>query len=256
MSLIKSSSSKQLMLLLNMLVTLYELTQRWNVSPNGVVHVGAHLGEEATEYEKYQWLPVIWVEAQPSLAAKLRTSLNSANHSVIEAAIWEEDGVKLNLNIASNSQSSSLLNFGTHSESYPNIRFESQIEVVTKRLDALIDFEKMPNFINLDIQGVELPAIKSLGNLIQKLDYIYTEVNRKEVYLDCTLVKNLDLYLQNFGFSRRLTRWYIAQGWGDALYVRNNVYIRRNLVQFVGTYLSQIQFYCSQVPILNRWKKS
>ena len=239
-----------------MLISIYELTQRWNVSPNGVVHVGAHLGEEAKEYEKYQWLPVIWVEAQPSLATKLRMSLNSDNHSVIEAAIWEEEGVKLNLNIASNSHSSSLLSFGTHSDSNPNIRFESRIEVVTKRLDTLIEFENMPNFISLDIQGVELSAIKSLGNLIQRLDYIYTEVNKEEVYIDCTLVKNLDLYLQNFGFSRRVTRWHITQGWGDALYVRNTVHIRRNLVQLVGSYLSQIQFYCSQIPMLRRWIKS
>jgi FkbM family methyltransferase len=238
-----------------MLVPLSELNKIWNVSPNGVVHVGAHLGEEATEYEKYQWLPVIWIEAQPSLVSRLKESLNSSNHTVIEAAIWEEEGVKLNLNIASNSHSSSLLNFGTHSDSYPNVHVESQLEVVTKRLDSLINFEKMPNFINLDIQGVELPAIKSLGKLIQKLDYIYTEVNRKEVYLDCTLVKNLDLYLQNFGFSRKITRWYITQGWGDALYVRDDVHIRRNFKQFVDSYVIQMQFYCSQIPVLKRWVK-
>ncbi len=33
------------------------------------------------------------------------------------------------------------------------------------------------NFLNLDIQGAELKALKSMGDYLNNVDYIYTEVN-------------------------------------------------------------------------------
>lgn len=205
-----------------MYITVPELSKYWNIAPTGVLHVGAHLGEEASEYEKYGWSPVIWVEAQPSLVEILNSKLDTSKNKVIEAAVWEEDGVPLKLHVASNSQSTSLLNLGSHADSYPDITFTSEIDVVTKRLDSIIKPNEMPNFINLDIQGVELSAIKSLGSLLEVVDYIYTEVNKEEVYEGCTLVKDLDGYLLIKGFRRVATRWYLKEGWGDALYIRNS----------------------------------
>jgi hypothetical protein len=199
-----------------------ELSKYWNIAPTGVLHVGAHLGEEALDYEKFGWTPVIWVEAQPTLVQKLNLKLDDSKHKVIEAAIWEEDGVALKLHVASNSQSTSLLDFGTHADSYPDITFVSEIDVNTKRLDSIMKPGEVPNFINLDIQGVELSAIKSLGPLLNTIDFIYTEVNNREVYKGCTLVTDLDEYLFINGFKRVTTRWYLKEGWGDALYIRNS----------------------------------
>lgn len=229
-----------------MLITVEELSKFWGVSPTGVVHVGAHLAEEALDYEKFRWVPVIWVEAQPKLANQLKKNLDPKNHTVFEAAVWNENGIKLNLNIASNSQSSSLLDFGTHSNSYPNIINVGKIEVITKRLDSLISSSDMPNLINLDIQGVELLALKSLGNLIKNVDYIYVEVNRKRVYVDCTQITELDEFLLSHGFKRRTTRWYILQGWGDALYVRIGKDSNIGLLQVIQIYYRNAFFYLKQ----------
>jgi FkbM family methyltransferase len=228
------------------LITVKELSEFWGVTPTGVVHVGAHHAEEAPDYEKFRWIPVIWVEAQPALANQLKQNLEPNDHKVFEAAIWDENGIKLHLNIASNSQSSSLLDFGTHSNYYPNIVNVGKVEVITKRLDSLISSSDMPNFINLDIQGVELNAIKSLGNLIESLDYIYVEVNRKQVYVDCTQVPELDEFLLSHGFKRRTTRWYILQGWGDALYVRIGKDSTRRLWQVIQIYYRNAFFYLNQ----------
>ena len=229
-----------------MLITVRELSRNWGVTPTGVVHVGAHLAEEAPDYEKFGWIPVIWVEAQPELVNQLKQNLNSVNHKVFEAAIWNENGIKLDLNIASNSQSSSLLDFGTHSNSYPNIVNVGKVEVITKRLDSLLSYSDMPNFINLDIQGVELNAIKGLGNLIDNLDYIFVEVNRKQVYVDCTQVSELDAFLLSHGFKRCTTRWYILHGWGDALYVRIGKEPKRGLLQAIQISYRNVIFYLKQ----------
>ena len=229
-----------------MYITVSELSKYWNIAPTGVLHVGAHLGEEASDYEKFGWTPVIWVEAQPSLVKVLNSKLDPAKHKVIEAAVWEEDGVPLKLHIASNSQSTSLLNFGSHADSYPDITFVSEIDVSTKRLDSLIKPEEMPNFINLDIQGVELSAIKSLGKLLLLVDYIYTEVNKNEVYEGCTLVTDLDEFLVVKGFKRASTRWYLKEGWGDALYIRINAVNGLKLRHRIPTIYFEGKFYFRQ----------
>ncbi len=229
-----------------MYITVSELSKYWNISPTGVLHVGAHLGEEASDYEKFGWAPVIWIEAQPNLVKILNSRLDPSKHKVIEAAVWEVDGETLKLHIASNSQSSSLLNFGSHTDSYPDITFVSEIDVSTKRLESVVKPEEMPNFINLDIQGVELSAIKSLGPLLDKVDFIYTEVNKVEVYEGCTLVKDLDRYLLANGFKRVSTRWYLKEGWGDALFIRSSKATKKSKIQTIFFVLFSVKFYGRQ----------
>ena len=229
-----------------MLISVKELARDWSIRPSGVVHVGAHLGEESSAYQEFGWLPVIWLEAQPQLAEKLQEHLHSPAHRVIQAAVWNVNDLALNLHVASNSQSSSLLEFGSHSADYPDVKFTKKITVKSKRLDALIYLSEMPNFINLDIQGVEMQAVQGLGNLIEKVDYIYVEVNRREVYVDCTKVWDLDEYLLHLGFKRVATRWYLKQGWGDALYIRKTKRKKRNVLQYLRSEYSRQVFYLIQ----------
>jgi hypothetical protein len=77
----------------------------------------------------------------------------------------------------------------------------------------------------VDIQGVELRALKGLGSRITEFNWIYTEVNKSEVYRGCSLVEDLDIYLARQGFKRISTRWEIGKGWGDAIYANEKVNI-------------------------------
>ena len=151
-----------------MLVKPIDLGRHWKVSPTNVLHVGAHIGEEKELYEEAGWGSVIWVEAQPELAKNLEQRLSGSNDRVICATVWDEDGIPLKLKISSNSGSSSLLDFGTHKDSYPHITFADEIDVTTTRLDSILEARELPSFLNLDIQGVELQALRGLGNLIDQ----------------------------------------------------------------------------------------
>lgn len=228
-----------------MFIPVSELQFDWNLSVSGVLHVGAHTGEEAVQYESASWTPVIWIEAQPDLARDLRQKLNPELHKVIEAAIFDKNDIELSMNISSNSQSSSLLNFGTHKLDYPEITITNNLTVRTKRLDALIAKKNMPNFINLDIQGVELKALKGLGSLITDVKYIYTEVNRLNVYEECANIHDIDDFLTMQGFRRAATRWQWLEGWGDALYVRNEE-PSRSVSQISRSFLRLVYFYKPQ----------
>ena len=121
----------------------------------------------------------------------------------------------------------------------------NNLTVTTIRLDSLIDKKNMPNFINLDIQGVELKALKSLGTLITDIKYIYTEVNRLNVYEDGSNIHDIDDFLSLQGFRRATTRWQWLEGWGDALYVRDEE-PSRSLSQVFRSVLRLVYFYKPQ----------
>jgi hypothetical protein len=123
--------------------------------------------------------------------------------------------------------SSSLLDFGSHLKHHKGIVMVEKRKRKTKRLDTFIEENQIPidklNFLNVDIQGTELRAIKSLGKYINKIDFIMTEVNIEYVYKDCTILKDLDDFLHNNGFSRVEIKIYGNCGWGDAFYIRNDI---------------------------------
>ena len=205
-----------------MLFDVNDLVRNWNIRPKGVLHVGAHKAEEWPKYQANSWTPIIWVEGQAELVASLVELLPEKNNEIIEAYVWSESEVEKTFNIATNGQSSSLLEFGSHSIDYPEIQFEKILTIRTKRLDEVLSGKASFDFVNIDLQGVELEALIGLGQYMDQVKWIYTEVNRKEVYVDCTNVNELDHYLKAFGFSRVATRWCLGKGWGDALYVRKS----------------------------------
>jgi FkbM family methyltransferase len=201
------------------------LSSVWKINPIGVLHVGAHNAEESEDYRTFQWGKVIWVEAQQDLINSIRKKLDPAMNTAIHATVWSQSGIEMVFNVASNTQSSSLLNFGSHEADYPDITVTNSHKVITETLESVIPPDAKFDFINLDIQGVELQALKGLGKYFDQINWIYTEVNKEEVYKDCSKVKDIDEYLEGKGFKRIATRWIRGQGWGDALYVRKSIKI-------------------------------
>ena len=104
----------------------------------------------------------------------------------------------LNLNLANNGESSSLLEFGTHKFSYPDINYLSKIVVNIKPLDNWLDenFEDkhLYDFINIDIQGFELEALRGMHKQLKIAQYVYLEVNFEEVYKDCSKLEDIDSF--------------------------------------------------------------
>jgi len=225
-----------------MLLPISELLQDFNIQPKRILHVGAHLAEESNDYAEYFRVPVIWIEAQPKLCQELKQSLDLSLNTVIEACVLDKDDAVMTLNVTSNSQSTSILNFGTHADTYPDVVVTELVTVRTKRLDSLLSGKEVPDFINLDIQGVELKAIMSLGVLLDQVKAIYTEVNKRHVYVGCNLIQDMDAHLKKYGFKRITTRWKRRSGWGDALYINEKI-PRRNFIQYIRSNFRLVKFY-------------
>lgn len=80
--------------------------------------------------------------------------------------------------------SSSLKKPKNHINETPWVKFNSVINVETKRLDTYCNennIEKI-NFIWMDVQGAELDVILGMGDFKKNIQYIYTEYSDKELY--------------------------------------------------------------------------
>jgi hypothetical protein len=73
-------------------------------------------------------------------------------------------------------------------------------------------------------------------------------VNKKEVYENCSDVYEIDRYLEKHGFKRVATRWVKRQGWGDALYIREEQSI--SLLMWLKSTLDMLVWIKSQTPSL------
>jgi len=202
-----------------MLIPLNWLVQKYGVQFSGVLHVGAHECEEIAHYDNYLGRElVVWVEALPDKVEFCKTTYPGI---LIEQAVVSDCVESVVFHRSNNGQSSSILDLGTHMIHHPHIHYVGNYEVKTQRLDSILNKYTVPfNFINLDIQGAELKALKVMESYLSSIQYIYTEVNSDYVYKGCCLVTELDEYLGQFGFKRVETSWYGQAGWGDAFYIK------------------------------------
>jgi len=202
-----------------MLISLDEIINKYNLTLKGILHVGAHECEEINDYEKYiSRDKILWVEAMNDKVEFCKERYQGIN---IEQAVISDKVETVPFNITNNGQSSSILEFGIHSLHHPDVVFVNSIKMQTQLLkDIICNYDIDYNFINLDIQGVELRALKSMEDYLHKIDYIYSEVNSDYVYKDCNLITEMDDYLKTFGFVRVETRWAGETRWGDAFYMR------------------------------------
>jgi len=193
-------------------------------SIRGIIHLGAHEPEELADYAACGQVKVLWVEANPDKWSILSTKISSYPDMRLGqfAAASSSSGYAV-LNVASNSQSSSLLPLGTHADIYPSIKYTREVSVLLRSVDDWI--QKLAvnptdyNFVNLDLQGYELSALRGMTNQLRFVDFVYAEVNFRDVYVGCTKINELDEFLFSYGL-RRFATIDTGAGWGDAFYSR------------------------------------
>ena len=191
---------------------------------SGIVHVGAHHAEELNTYLRIGIDRVVWVEANAdNMPIIFQKITNFPYMTAANFAAGSKSDIKVNLNLANNGESSSILELGTHALHYPHIRYKDQKSVTQLRLDDYFVRSGLQpsqfNFLNLDIQGYELECLRGASTVLKAIKYLYTEVNTESVYNECALINEVDAYLAQFGFERVITK-LLDQGWGDAFYTK------------------------------------
>ena len=186
----------------------------------GVVHIGAHYGQEIPEYVNNGIKNITVFEPLSNNFSVLESNLRNVNVNISghQVALGSEKG-KAIMHLSSNEcQSSSILKPKEHLIDHPYVTFNGTEEV---EVDILDNYDiKSANFMNIDVQGYELEVFKGSTETLKNIDYIYCEVNRGEVYEGNPLVEDLDEFLSEYGFSRVETFWPDDFKWGDAFYIK------------------------------------
>ena len=124
-----------------MLISLRLLQMLMQIESKGVLHVGAHRGQEALLYEKLGFQrnsPTIWVEAEEGHCQFLTTNLNQEHNNVLCAVVSNKDGEEVNFHCATNDQASSMLPLKNVSIYYPEITVARTSKRITQRLDSIL----------------------------------------------------------------------------------------------------------------------
>lgn len=211
-----------------MLMSLPDLIAKHGMDIRSVLHCGAHLAEEAGAYAAADVGDVWWVEANPAVIMTIKDELAAyPRQHVIEALLWEEDGIVKTFHRTNyQGMSSSLLDFGTHPEFSPDTVFVDHLQMTTSTIDTLVTEQRVPhgpivaNMLVMDLQGVEGFVLRGATEFLKGVDYVMSEVNKDQVYVGCTQIGELDAILGDF--ERVETYWVGEQGWGDALWVRRS----------------------------------
>jgi FkbM family methyltransferase len=204
-----------------MLMNLFEIVNSgFNIK--GVLHIGAHHGQEVAVYRALK-VPSILFEPHPDSYRILTYKFENAEDVILEnVAVGPETTTKtLYCETANQAMSCSLLKPQKHLEYYPHIKFESEKQINQISLDEYVMSKSIDlnvyNFINMDIQGYELEALKGSIETLKSIDHIMTEINFEHLYENCVLADKLDEFLSQFGFNRLFTA-PTEYGWGDAFY--------------------------------------
>jgi FkbM family methyltransferase len=203
-----------------MLLSLTTLIKKYSLRITGVIHVGAHHGEEVSEYFSLGIKNIALIEPCAKAFNVLKQKFGAHHHiKLFNYACAPYNGeATMFTETANKGQSNSLLQPIEHLKHYPEIKFTGSELVKIRRLDAL-KLDSKYNMINMDVQGAEGGVIIGATETLRHIDYIYTEVNANDanLYQGAIKISELDQLLKDF--ERVETSW-TGQGWGDGLYIK------------------------------------
>jgi FkbM family methyltransferase len=207
------------------------------VEVRGVIHVGAHEGQEVDPYLAHGCERIVLVEPNPDACRILRERFGSCREvHVIEAAALDEAGtaaLRIHTSRSGSAEPASVLELKRFKEIVPTLETPRTLEVDADRLDMLLkrsgidgaDFQ----LLNVDVQGAELRVLRGAERTLTSVAAVLVEVHVVELYDGAASEREVDEFLTERGFERADVVYhelYNEHGtfpaWAEALYVRSH----------------------------------
>jgi FkbM family methyltransferase len=172
----------------------------------GVIHVGAHVGQERERYSQYR-LSVLWVEPLPEHFAILERNIAPFHgQRAIQCLVTDKDDVEYAFHVTSNAGgSSSILPLDMHKDIWPDVTTTKTITLSSKTLPTALREHHVDaaayDALVMDTQGSELLVLTGAAPLLHGLRYIKAEVADFEAYTGCCRLAQVDSFLAGHGFS-------------------------------------------------------
>ena len=199
------------------------LNLKFDLKIKNIAHIGAHNGKELKVYKKlFPNSQIHLFEPNKSSFQKLKNNFkNESNVYLYNIALGNENQKKILITSKEFPNTSSLLEPKLHRKYYPEINFDNKETVTLKKFDSL--HINNINFMSIDTQGFELEVLKGATENLTHVDYLIVEINRKPLYKDSPLEKDIDKFLKLHNFIRVVTSyWGNECVWGDGFYIRKN----------------------------------
>lgn len=198
-----------------------ESLKTFDIPLRGIIHIGAHEGQEYEEYLQSGITKMMFFEPiEKNFMSLVRNVPIGGDIHAYCMALGNESGQKnMFVETENKGMSCSVLEPKKHLDQYPWIEFKTKEVVKIELLDNIWFHRKDYNILNIDVQGFELEVLKGSERTLKFIDAIFTEVNRVEMYKDCALIDDIDSFLAFHCFKRVTPD--IIDNWGDALYIKN-----------------------------------
>lgn len=202
-----------------MLLDFHSIYEKYNLKIKGVLHIGAHYGQEDSLYRSKNIENIMYFEPLEKNfnVLKSNVSSNTILHNI--ALGNEEKNVNMFVESSNTGMSSSILKPEHHLVQYPHIIFNEITEVKMNRLDNIEFNRDNYNFINIDVQGYELEVFKGAEKTLEHIDYIISEINNVHLYENGTLLNELINFLSKYNFKLVEENW-AGETWGDGLFIK------------------------------------
>jgi FkbM family methyltransferase len=179
------------------------------MNSEGVIHIGANVGQEKDHYKNLGVKRVVWIEADPEIFKILLTNIKKyRNNKAYNFLVTEKNNQKYTFNISNNAgNSSSIFELNQHKKIYPDVKYNKKIILIGKTLKEII-FKKKINLnhfkiLVLDVQGAELKVLQGAKYLLNKFNYIKLETSEFDLYRGNPLHSEISEYLYKFGFKEK-----------------------------------------------------
>jgi FkbM family methyltransferase len=196
----------------------------------GVIHVGAHTGEERALYAQYR-LKVLWVEPLAEHFATLQQNISAyPDQRAVQYLVTDRNDEEYAFHVTSNEgASSSIFTLDLHKDIWPEVEHARTVHLKSKTLPTVLEDEHIDvadyDGLIMDTQGSELLVLNGAESILDRFRYIKTEVADFAAYEGCCQLDELEAYVARFGFVEIARKAIASHPRGGAYY--DVVYKRR-----------------------------
>jgi FkbM family methyltransferase len=201
--------------------------------PRGILQVGASYGQELPQFIERGVECALLVEPLPAPYEHIANLCRQrAGYVAFNALCTDVAGEKHRFHVASNAgMSSSILAPKNHLTVFDHVSFEQSVELTSTTVDNIVAFLEQNgqsavmqqlDTLFMDVQGAEFKVLLGAGRTLKRIDYIYTELIRSELYEGMMPLASYISLLDAQGFVLNKLD-YNAQHHADALFVRKGL---------------------------------
>jgi hypothetical protein len=201
--------------------------------PKGIIQIGASYGQEFESFTAEGITAGVLVEPLPQPFAYISELCKTTSGFIaINALCSDASGEQHTFHVASNGgQSSSIMKPKHHLQMFDYVKFEETVELVSTTVDDIIRLLESNGYqaitqqldtLYMDVQGAEFKVLLGAPRTLRRINYIFTELIRGDLYENAVSLANYCALLDTQGFTLNYLRFNKFHH-ADMLFVRKTL---------------------------------